>query len=299
MSAAAVKHGELTTLRRRFDVLTPEGVPLALQLASPGRRLIAFLIDFIVICLLLFGATILVVSVSSVVNDGFIAAMFLVGWFFLVNFYFPYFEHAKGGVTPGKRLVGIRVVSRSGGSLELRSVVARNFLRDLELWIPLQVIVLKDQLYGGVPDWAMPIMVLWVLGLLFYPLFNKDHQRLGDLVGGTVVVDLPVLRLLRDLSDSKAQAKVVRSSGLLFTKNHLSHYGVFELQVLEDLLRLGRRADRQSIGIVAQKVKKKIAWTGEKKISDRDFLGEFYRAQRAHLEEQMLLGNRREKKDDI
>ncbi|HBQ48242.1 MAG TPA: RDD family protein, partial [Hyphomonas atlantica] len=48
-------------------------------------------------------------------------------YFFVRNFYYIFFELGAKAATPGKRALGIRVTSRSGGRLTANSVLARNF----------------------------------------------------------------------------------------------------------------------------------------------------------------------------
>jgi len=66
-----------------------------------------------------------------------------------------------------------------------------------------------------------------VLALL--PLWNRQRLRIGDLVAGTMVVQTPAGALLDEVgADADAVA---------FTPAQLDVYGVYELQVLEGLLR--------------------------------------------------------------
>ncbi|MGH9888075.1 MAG: hypothetical protein ACREBE_21255, partial [bacterium] len=82
-----------------------------------------------------------------------------------------------------------------------------------------------------------------------------------------------------------------------FSDAQLSIYGIYELQILEGVLR-GRPTDaahREAVQAVAEKVRAKIGYQGTA-ADDERFLREFYVAQRAHLEQRMLFGQRREDK---
>ena len=57
------------------------------------------------------------------------------------NLYFIHFELSWHGATPGKRIVGIRVVDRRGGPLLPAAVIARNLTREIEIFIPLGVLI--------------------------------------------------------------------------------------------------------------------------------------------------------------
>ena len=67
------------------------------------------------------------------------------------------------------------------------------------------------------------------------------------------------------------------------------------LQVLEDLLRRRTGTGDRTLRTVCQKIQKKIGWT-DGRVDVRRFLNDFYAAQRAALEKDMLFGQRREHK---
>ncbi len=82
----------------------------------------------------------------------------------------------------------------------------------------------------------------------------------------------------------------------VFSEAQLSVYGIYELQVLEDVLRGEVRADtlEEAHAAVADRIAKKIEWGA--KIPKREatrFLQEFYAALRAHLEKRLLFGKRK------
>ena len=54
--------------------------------------------------------------------------------FVVRNAYFLIFELKWGGVTPGKRMAGLRVIDRRGGPLLPSAVVARNLTRQAEIF---------------------------------------------------------------------------------------------------------------------------------------------------------------------
>ena len=75
-------------------------------------------------------------------------------------------------------------------------------------------------------------------------------------------------------------------------------YGIFELQVLEDLLRRppGELGHDTAIRTVADKTAAKIGYAAGVAPAERLPAGDFYAALRAHLEQKMLFGKRREDK---
>jgi uncharacterized RDD family membrane protein YckC len=229
--------------------------------------------------------------------------------FFLLNFYFAFFEIRWQGATPGKRQIGIRVIDARGGQLETSAVLARNLVRELEVWTPLRFLFASHLVWPGAPTWARLLAGGWAFVFLFMPLFNRDRLRVGDLIAGTRVVLHPRARLMPDLVDEaapplSAQPSVAAPAGAAgapmhaFSEAQLSIYGIYELQILEGVLR-GHPSDgahREAVQAVAEKVRAKIGYKAAVVVDDERFLREFYVAQRAHLEQRMLFGQRREDK---
>jgi uncharacterized RDD family membrane protein YckC len=277
--------------RATREIVTPEGVTLSVELAEYGERATAFMIDlFFWFCasFLLF-LTFMVLAVQGW-SSIYAASILLFIAFIIRNFYFMHFELAWRGMTPGKRIVGIRVIDRAGGPLLPSAIVARNFTREIEMFIPL-VVLLSVSRTGPVP-WEQLMLAVWLLSFVALIFVNRDRMRAGDLIAGTIVIALPRRRLLDDL--------VERQASFLFTDRQLRAYGAFELQVLEDLL---RRPDAPGVppilGEVCGKICRKIDWREPVAEADRlRFLRDFYTAQRAFLEREQLFGRRRADKHD-
>jgi len=306
---------------RVHPVLTPEGLSLPFVVGSAGDRISAFLLDTLLIFLATLGVWVLAgISAALGLKElGFSVAL-LVG-FLLWNFYFIYFEAHRGGVTFGKRKAELRVISRDGGPLTAEAVVARNLMRNLELQLPLLVLLAPDQMLPEAPVWGRLIAAVWLLAFAFMPLFNRDRLRCGDLVAGTIVVKAPVAVLLGDLTDRGVTRPAERrerpaarwspppptpafapepvAEEFPFTRQQLDIYGIHELQVLEDLLRRDDQGvlDGSILEEVCDKIKTKIGWPRERwDVQPRRFLDAFYRAQRGRLEQKMLFGQRQERK---
>ena len=124
------------------QLVTPEGVDLKVRIATAGERAIALLIDLCIIFGALIAFTLIVGAAASAAHvntqGGQVAAIiWLLGFFILRNFYFTLFECSARAATPGKRIMKLRVAARSGGALRADSVVARNAMRELELFLPI------------------------------------------------------------------------------------------------------------------------------------------------------------------
>src|SRR5690606_19823250 len=141
MTTAAV-HARAQALRKSKvrQFVTPEGVDLELRIASAGLRLGALVIDISLIQLILLGFTLLMIWALGASQSSIAISIWMLGAFVLRTFWFIGFELGQRAATPGKRLVGIRVVARDGGRLTADAVVARNLIRELEIFLPLTFI---------------------------------------------------------------------------------------------------------------------------------------------------------------
>ena len=281
--------------RDRRTLVTPEGVDLSLGLATGGQRVGAFALDLLFMVLSLAVLTLFLSWVArSALGSGSTAtaAMVLVVWqlgfFFIRNFYFILFEGGRRAATFGKRIMGLRVVARSGERLTLESVIARNLMREIEIYLPLMFVLqmLFDTASGQSDGWLALAASLWVLLFLAFPLLNRDRLRVGDLLAGTWVVSIPKRRLGWDLVDQARPA-------LSFTPEQLDAYGVYELQTLERVL---REQQWETIELVARTIRYKIGYW--EPVGDFDFLTAYYAAVRSHMERGLLFGKRRADKND-
>jgi uncharacterized RDD family membrane protein YckC len=271
------------------ELVTPEGVDLELRLAEASERAGAFLVDALVIVGVLVGVTLAALLLALAIRAPFMGQVMLIVWmlgfFLLRNFYFIAFELGGRAATPGKRLMGLRVASRNGEPLTADAIFARNALREIEVFLPLTFLLANHAM--GLTALAG---LVWSGLFLFLPLFNRDRLRAGDLAAGTWVVRAPKRRLGVELARrAETQPKFV------FTPAQLDAYGEAELQVLEDVLRLG---NRKVMADVALRIRRKIGWVNAPGERDGAFLDAYYAALRARLETGMLFGRRRKDKHD-
>ena len=293
MSVGDVGAAAAAPRRRTREIVMPEGVPLVFQVASLGDRLGAFLLDslFMIVAVVLVA---ILAAVGASATSDVVLGIALVVIFLVRSFYFLWFEFRWQGSTPGKRAAGLRVISRHGGPLRPAALFARNLTRELEFYLPVMVLVFPDIMGGDASPAVLYASVAWMLVLGSLPLFHRDRLRLGDVLGGTLVVRSNEARLQRDPGSVSAVRPAVHEE-FVFTSAQLDEYGVYELQVLEGLLR-DRQDDRPALEAVARKIRERIRWQGSTVGHPADFLEAFYRAQRRHLERDLLLGEVRERK---
>src|SRR2546428_3057156 len=157
---------------RRLGIETPEHLVLELELAGLGSRMAATVCDagLLVLAFVLLGVGIqLLPTPTGGDAEGpwsTLAAIVLILTVFMLFWgYFLLFEALNNGRTPGKRLMGIRVVMDTGHPLTFTAADVRNLVRIVD----------------------MQPLFTYQVGLGFV-LFHPQNKRLGDIVAGTVVV---------------------------------------------------------------------------------------------------------------
>src|SRR5882724_11120453 len=180
---------DTTAVGFRQAVRAPEQVWLELAIAGPTSRMLAYAIDYVLILLIEIGAfVLLVLAVPALVRGPFaglrqalgsgdpaghagealllVLALVVVGQLVIEWAYFLFWEVVAGGRSPGKWLVGLRVVRDDGFAIGVRDSLVRNLLRAVDL-LP----------------WY------YAVGLVSM-LVSSQGKRLGDLAAGTIVVRL-------------------------------------------------------------------------------------------------------------
>jgi uncharacterized membrane protein SpoIIM required for sporulation/uncharacterized RDD family membrane protein YckC len=160
------------SLEQHVDIETPEQVVLSYAVAGVGSRAAAAIIDML-ICVAAFAALVLGwVGVSSSLrratlgaNEQWAIAIVVIAQFAIIWGYYVLFEILRDGQTPGKRLLGLRVVQESGQGLTPSGAAARNLVRALD----------------------MQPGAIYLVGLIAAALSPRG-KRLGDIVAGTIVV---------------------------------------------------------------------------------------------------------------
>ncbi|GJM45416.1 MAG: transporter [Gemmatimonadota bacterium] len=163
-------------LRGDFRVETPEQVSFRVMRAGIGSRVMAALIDSILLTglyiglVLAFGAAGYMADLSRWANSDvadeaslWAIGLLIVASMFLFWGYYIGFEAAWNGQTPGKRVLGIRVVGDRGVPATFGMIVIRNLLRAIDLQF----------------GYAVGLVAIFA---------SKEEKRLGDLAAGTIVV---------------------------------------------------------------------------------------------------------------
>jgi uncharacterized RDD family membrane protein YckC len=160
-------------LERSVTVRTPEAIAFHYELAGLGSRFLAVFVDSIAQVILVFAVLLTIGTAASRMPSlhlggknfaSFVLAGIILAVFFIYYGYFVLFERYWNGQTPGKRLLGIRVVRDGGYPVELMDSVIRNLIRVLEF--------------------ALGFYFLSAISMLL----SSENKRLGDYAAGTIVV---------------------------------------------------------------------------------------------------------------
>jgi uncharacterized RDD family membrane protein YckC len=287
---------------RRSDrdriLVTPEGIALPVTVAGRGARLGALILDLTFILILMIGSTVALAAIAGGAGQAmqsaenmtaaghaiqFLLIVWIVIMFLFRNAYFLFFELGPRGATPGKRLTGMRIAARDGGRLTAEMVIARNLLRDIEMFLP--IVFIASAGVGSGAAWL--VATGWFLIFMLFPLFNRDSLRAGDVIAGTWVLERPRQKLEAVMS-AASEARDERSR-YRFEEAELAIYGEFELQTLERVLRENRPQGLDTVyRAIAGKIGRNDGWNDE-----RAFLEDYYTQLRSRLESGMRMGRRK------
>lgn len=149
------------------------GVDVELRIAGPGSRSYAFVIDWhirLILALAWFFAVLMLFGgLRRLLDDApdpgpyffFLVKLVPLAIYFL---YHPVLEIAMHGRTPGKRMVGIRIVSRSGDIPGIGALLVRNIFRLID---------------------SLPFVYLAGLAST---ILTQHNVRIGDIAAGTLLV---------------------------------------------------------------------------------------------------------------
>lgn len=148
------------------------GVDVRLRVAGPGARTLAFLVDWnirLVLTLAWYAGAALAYNgrfdLRAPLSPNAVWFAAVVAPSAAVYFLYHYvLEIAMRGRTPGKRMVGVRIVSRDGDTPSVGALLTRNVFR----------------LIDGFP-------LVYSIGLIA-TMVTREHVRIGDLAAGTVLI---------------------------------------------------------------------------------------------------------------
>jgi uncharacterized RDD family membrane protein YckC len=178
------------------------GVDITLDIAGAGSRSFAFIIDWHIRLLLAAAWFALATQIYLHAAHGARGAAFgrvvAIPAICIYFFYHPVLEVLSRGRTPGKRMAGVRIVTRQGGTPTVGALLIRNVFRLVD---------------------AAP--VFYLVGLLCC-LFSAQRVRVGDMAAGTLLV-----------REEAASARSLGALGALVSQSSLPPTAV---ELIDDLL---------------------------------------------------------------
>ncbi|MDB4161313.1 RDD family protein [Bacteroidia bacterium] len=191
-----------------LNVKTSFNTILSLQSETLGKRLLAFVLDIVVIVLYWVG----IWWIFSVFNIDFEGAFggdynrVVWGWFSLVSlpilFYSLVSETVSGGYTLGKYIAKIKVVKIDGFQPSFVEFFIRWIFRMIDIYAFMLVAILA----GGIMARIFSFYTIGLVGLIVI-VRSKKGQRLGDMVAGTSVIKSKIkqsinITILKEVEDS-------------------------------------------------------------------------------------------------
>jgi len=198
--------------------VTNQNIEIDLELASLGERILAFLIDALVI----FG---FMVTISMILRSAGEKLLFMILIPFM--FYSLFFEYFGNGQSPGKRALNIKVVKIDGTTPSISAYLLRWLFRLIDIYI----------MYGGVG----------VLSIIV----TKNGQRVGDLAAGTVVIKLRKINM-------GAVFKNPTPTEHLVTFPAVKQLNDQQIELMKKALEMRRNGfNKEGVTTIAQKLKDK------------------------------------------
>jgi uncharacterized RDD family membrane protein YckC len=238
----------------KLTIDTPEQIPLEFTLATLGSRFLALGADTLIqagamlaLVLIAMGIRLVAGPLGDLLGGGdtvgtWLLAALVLALFTIYYGYFVFFEARWAGQTPGKRLVGLRVIHASGRPITTYEAIARNLVR------------VADQLPG-----------IYAVGMLTVFLTERS-QRLGDLAADTVVVHEQPVEALRE-------PRAPAADGRPITRYGAARLTAGEIGLIEAFLR--RRAELEGVrelhaGQIAARIRARLEITNDEE--DEQFL---------------------------
>jgi uncharacterized RDD family membrane protein YckC len=205
----------------RLTITGLTGVDIELDIAAAGTRSYAFVIDWHIRVLIALAWVLLMLGINfghGIRNAGWAVGAPAACIYFL---YHPVLEIVLRGRTPGKRMAGVRIVTRQGGTPSLGALLVRNVFR----------------LVDSAP-------ALYLIGLLCC-LFSEQRVRIGDMAAGTLLVREP-----------EAPAKSLSALGTLVSQSGLAPDVV---ELIDDLLQRWHALDAGPRAALARTILARMA----------------------------------------
>lgn len=174
-----------------IKVPTNFNIELEFEIPEFYRRLVALLIDAVILYFYLRIANVIFMSIIR--NSDFdIDSLYNLGaWQLLfqlpVLIYHPVMEITMNGQSVGKKLMGLRVVNENGGRASISQFIIRWLVRDV--WF---LFLLLSVMGSGGEDpeavFLLIITIIYFIAEIILVVSSKKSQRIGDILAHTILI---------------------------------------------------------------------------------------------------------------
>ncbi|WP_432666371.1 RDD family protein [Wukongibacter baidiensis] len=204
-------------------ITTPENIEVEYRLAGLGSRGAAAVVDSLIQTAAILVIVITIIALQINPKDlfdehggWFVGGVIILVWLITYG-YFIIFEMTMNGMTPGKKLLGIRTLRNNGEPITIKHSIIRNLFR-----------IIVDAYGVGVV-------------LIF---FSKQHKRVGDYVGSTMVVvvekkDIPIVLGINEIREQNYKYSITKEEHRLL-KEYYQRKSSLDENIIELEKELGK-----------------------------------------------------------
>ena len=203
--------------------VTNQNIEIDLELGSLGDRVVAFIIDFVIMIAI-------VIAVSAILSNFSIEGWTIILVYIPLMFYSLAFEYFGDGQTLGKRAMNIKVVKLDGTTPSIGGYLLR---------------------------WLFRIVDLWLYPVVFAPaviciIATKNGQRIGDTVAGTTVIKV------RKVGAAQAFKSVAKDDHQV-TFTSVKSLNDDQIELMKKALKMRKEGyNDEGVAVLAQKIKDKL-----------------------------------------
>lgn len=203
--------------------VTNQNIEIDLELGSLGDRIVAFILDLIIM-------TVLIITIGGIISNFNLEEWMIMLIYIPLMFYSLAFEYFGNGQTLGKRAMNIKVVKLDGSTPTIGSYLLR---------------------------WLFRIIDIWLYPIVFAPavitiIATKNGQRIGDIVAGTTIIKV------RNVEAAQAFKSVTKDDHVL-TFPGVKILNDDQIELIKKALKMRKEGHNQEgVTILAQKIKAKL-----------------------------------------
>ena len=178
-----------------IKIPTNFNIDLEFEVPEFFRRILALVIDTVILILYFKISLAVLVSMASNMDDGIADNLQNLHWTYIfmvmgpIFFYHIIMEIMLNGQSVGKKIMQLRVVNENGGRASISQLFIRWMLRDV--WFVMILLMGLNKDYMGEKTEAV-LLILAVVGFFIADIIlvvsSKKGQRIGDLLAKTILI---------------------------------------------------------------------------------------------------------------